>query len=229
MHTSVCQSVEENRKGGHQCFTFTGSHFGNFSLVKHHTTKQLHIVVHHVPLYQVAPGNPFIFKVCFISFNRYKVVLCSQITVELSGGNNQITVFIQSACRIFHYGECLGKYLVEHNGYFLYNFFFQFIHIVVNFFTKVEFGFLNSGFKLFNTFIFGSDGFLNSGFEQLGTSAKFIVAQIFNLFIYSLYLSNFRRYFFHIARGFAAYYLFQNIVKSHISNNFLLISFQLFL
>ncbi|KAF5030808.1 hypothetical protein DSECCO2_634290 [anaerobic digester metagenome] len=74
MHSSVCKSIKEYRQGGHQCFSFTGCHFGNLTLMKHHAPKQLHIVMDHVPGYFIASSNPAIQVDSLISLYTHKIM-----------------------------------------------------------------------------------------------------------------------------------------------------------
>ncbi|MPM57033.1 hypothetical protein SDC9_103851 [bioreactor metagenome] len=75
VNSPVRKGIKKYRQGCYQCFSFTRCHFGNFTLVQHYTSKQLHIVVHHVPGYFVTPGNPVILIDSLIAFDMYKVVL----------------------------------------------------------------------------------------------------------------------------------------------------------
>ena len=47
MHAFARQSIEINGKGGDQGFTFTGTHFGDFAVVQHHTADKLYVEVAH--------------------------------------------------------------------------------------------------------------------------------------------------------------------------------------
>ena len=47
MHALAGQCIEIGRQRGYQRFAFASTHFGNFSMVKHHAADQLHIEVTH--------------------------------------------------------------------------------------------------------------------------------------------------------------------------------------
>ena len=50
MHTVTGKGIQEHREGSHEGFTFTSRHLSDLSLMEHDTTKQLHVVVNHLPL-----------------------------------------------------------------------------------------------------------------------------------------------------------------------------------
>ena len=47
MHTFSCKGIQEYRQCCHQCFTFTGLHFGDASLEERDSTDDLYIVMPH--------------------------------------------------------------------------------------------------------------------------------------------------------------------------------------
>ena len=70
------QCVEEYRECSHQCFTFTGCHFRNLTFMQNDTTKELYIVVNHVPQCIVTTGYPVILIDGLVAFDAYEI-FCS--------------------------------------------------------------------------------------------------------------------------------------------------------
>ncbi|OPZ69589.1 MAG: hypothetical protein BWY83_01927 [bacterium ADurb.Bin478] len=53
------QSVQIERHGGHQRFSFTGSHLGDFAFMQDDAADQLHVVRHHIPFHLLTADHPF--------------------------------------------------------------------------------------------------------------------------------------------------------------------------
>jgi hypothetical protein len=75
------QRIEVSRQGRNKGFTFTCGHFGNFTVVQHHATDELNIVMHHVPNYLGARGLPAVFIDGFVAFDTHKILRSGQVAV----------------------------------------------------------------------------------------------------------------------------------------------------
>ena len=67
MHTALAEGIEISGQGRNEGFTFTGTHFSDFTAVQGQATDELHVVVHHVPSHLSAGGSPFIRKAGFVA------------------------------------------------------------------------------------------------------------------------------------------------------------------
>src|SRR5690554_8219093 len=73
----------------------------------------VHIVVHHVPGYLSATGQPAVGKARFVAVNFYKISTRSQVAVKLAGGYLHRTVFLEATCSFFNNGEGFGEYFIQ--------------------------------------------------------------------------------------------------------------------
>ena len=88
------QGIQEHRKRCYQSLTFTGCHFRNLTLMQHHTTKQLYIVMYHVPGHFVSTCFPMVLPDSLVTFNTNEVTsLCSKFTVKITGSHFQFFIF----------------------------------------------------------------------------------------------------------------------------------------
>ena len=150
MHTVSGQRIQEYRQGSHQRFTFTGCHFGNFTFMKYHTTKQLYIIVYHVPSGIVTSGHPMVLINRFIAFYTDKIFRCSQLTVEIGSGYYYFLVFSKAACRIFYNGKSYRQHFIQRLFIFLQYFFFQFINLSKKLFPVFHLRFFYKSLQFFN-------------------------------------------------------------------------------
>ena len=108
VHTLACKSVQEHRKGCHKGFTFTGGHFGDFSLMQGDTADELHVVVHHVPLEHVSACLPGIVPDGLVAVDGHEVVGDGEFAVEIVGRNRHVA-FGKTPGSGLHDCECLRK------------------------------------------------------------------------------------------------------------------------
>ena len=177
MNTVSCQGIQEYRQGSHQSLTFTSRHFGNLTLMQYDTTKQLYIVVYHVPFHIVTACCPMVFPDSLIAIDRNEIFsFASQLTVEIGSSNYNLIVFRQTACCIFydskrcrqHFVQCLFV-LVEH-------FFLKLINLREDSLTLFEFGVFDSSFQLFYLLVFFYSRILDDLLQLLCFGTKFVVA-----------------------------------------------------
>ena len=118
------QRVEVNRQGFDQGLTFPGAHFGNLALMQHDTADKLHIVMHHVPSNQVAPGHPLVLVIGLVAANRHIVAGCGQIAVPRHRRHFHFGIVLETLGRGLHHRERFGKNLVQDILGLVVNFFF---------------------------------------------------------------------------------------------------------
>ena len=199
VYTAAGKCIQENGQGGHQSFTFTGSHFRNLTLMQYHTTEQLYIVVHHVPFHFVTTGNPMILIQSLVTFDADKVVLGGQFAVERRGRYFHNFVFGETTCGIFHD----GKYLRQYYHQFFFNLFgnllVDFVDFGIDFFSVNQVERFDTGFQFVDFGLFLAGALLHLLAQLLGQIAQFIVAQGFNGRISRLDFLNIRIDFFKVS------------------------------
>ena len=107
------EGVEEDRQRCHQRLTLTCRHLSDLALMQHDTTDQLHIVVDHIPLREIAAGLPLILVDRFITIDGDEVVIHGEVTVVLRGGDGDLAILSKSTCCGLHHGKSLGEDLIE--------------------------------------------------------------------------------------------------------------------
>ena len=147
MHTVACKRIEKYRQCGNKSLSFTCCHFCDFTLMKHGTAEQLHIIVHHVPLHVVAAGNPMIAVYGVLALNAYKIFCYCQLPVEVVCSNDNLFVFRKPTCRFFYNAESKGHNLVKSLFVFFKNLFLKFVYLIEYFFTLVNWSIFYLCFK----------------------------------------------------------------------------------
>ena len=106
MNTIAGEGVEEYGEGCHEGLTFTCCHLGDFTLMKHDTTKELYVIVNHVPRHLIAASHPVVVPNGLVAINIHKVVLDGEVAVEICGSHDDVTIFSfgKTACRVLHDG-----------------------------------------------------------------------------------------------------------------------------
>ena len=219
MYSVAGECVEEYRQGSNESLTLTRSHLGNLALMEHYTAEELHVVVYHLPLEQVASGSPFVVVDSFVAVDGYEVLVrvgC-QLAVEVGSRNYCFLVLGKAACRVFHDGERNGHYLVESHLVFLQSFFLELVNLVEYRLALVEWCLLDSFLELgyFLVFLVGSS--LHKLLYLFGFLAQLVVAQSLYLWIYRLYFLYQRLDKVHVASRFVAKQCFQYLVEIHNS------------
>ena len=130
MHTVTGKRIQEYRQGSNKCLSFTGGHLGNLSLMENNTTKQLYVVVDHLPLQVVSTSHPVILVVGLVTFYAQEIMSGSQLTVEISSGNHDLFILGQTACCLFHDRESHGHHLIEGILIDLQHLFVQLVYLV---------------------------------------------------------------------------------------------------
>ena len=204
MHAIACQGIQEHRKSGHKGFTFTRGHLGNLTFMKHDAAKELHVVVHHVPLGIVAAGYPVVVVNGLVAFYVNKVVCGGQFTVEIGGSDLHGLVLGKAAGGALHDGEGFGHNLVEFFLEAFQHFLLQFVDAVEHIFTVLDGQGFNLFFQLvdFLTQVVCRVLYLMLQFLGLGTQG--VVVQLVYGLIGFLYGFDIRLYFFHVACRFVS-------------------------
>ena len=112
MHTITSKCIKEYRQSTYQGFTFPCCHFGDFTFMKHNTTKQLYIIMDHIPLYFCTSCLPVILIYSFISLNTHEIMIYSQLSIKLCGCNYNLFILRQTASGLFYNRKSFGKYFV---------------------------------------------------------------------------------------------------------------------
>ena len=133
MYTITRQGIQKYGESTYEGFTFTRCHFGNLTLVQYDTTKQLYIVVYHVPLRIITTSYPVVLIDSLIAFDGYEVVARGQFTVKVVGCYLYGFVLSKSACCILYNGEYFGQCLVECFLHLVEHLRFEFVYLRLRF------------------------------------------------------------------------------------------------
>ena len=209
VHTVAAKCVEEHRERTHEGFTFTGSHFGNLTLVKHDTTDELHVVVNHIPSHLVATSHPVVVVSGFVALDGEEVATFSrQFAVEVGSGHLDGFILCETASGIFHDGEHFRKHFVELSLNAVEHFFLQFVDLVPKWLTlfKVKFFYFYLDFCDFVAEWLHI--VLNLLTDCSDTRTEFIVRQSFHSWIHLLDFLQDRAQFLQVTVALAAEHRF---------------------
>ena len=204
MYTLARQGVEEYGERSHKGFTLTRSHLGDLTLVQYDTTKELHIVVHHVPLQVVTAGNPVVLVDGLVALDGDKLLLGRQVAVEVVGRYDHRLVLGKTACRILHDGEGLGQNLVQHLLDLLVDRLRQLVDLLRELLLLLQgrFGLLELYFeRCFALLVCGDKGG-NLCFQRLAACAQLVVRELLDRGVYGLDLLDVRLNLFAVFVGF---------------------------
>ena len=145
------------------------------------TTNELHVVVHHVPLYAVSGGHPVVFPDDGVALNGHIVFGCdrSELAIEIACRHAQFRIFFQSTSGFANDGEGFGQNFLEYDFQFAVNVFFEFIDLCEDGFFLFEFGSgqgLCLNFQLSDFLFFGCNALCNCLLEFLAAAAQFVMA-----------------------------------------------------
>ena len=107
------KGIEEDRQRRHQSLTLTGRHLGDLTLMEDDTADQLHVVVDHIPLCEVATGLPLILVDRLVPVDGDEVVLYREIPVILRRRYDDLAILCETPCGGLHDGKGLGEDLIE--------------------------------------------------------------------------------------------------------------------
>ena len=222
VHTASGECAEENGTSCHQSFTFTGSHLCNFTLCEHHTTEELHIIVHHFPLKVVTSSKPVVLVNRFGTIFRdcYKVASHRQFAVIIVSRNFDCFVLSEAARSFFHDSKSLGKGFFERNIHTLKHFFLEFIDFVEKEFAIFDGSFLDFSTDFSDLSIEFVTRTLDIAFKFFCLCTQFVISECFNGRRNSLNLFHPRLNFFHIAGCLATKNLGKEFIKVHNWNIF---------
>ena len=183
MYTIACQGIQEHREGSHEGLTFTSGHLGNLSLMEYHTTKQLHVVVNHLPFQVIAASRPVVVVDGLVTVDGDEVLsgIGSQLPIEVCGCDDGLLVLGKPFGSLFHNGEHLRHHLIEGFLVDVEDFFLNLVYLCEDVCTFVDGRILDSAFQ------FGYTGSLLSGLglylftDLLRTLTQRIIIQLLNL------------------------------------------------
>ena len=139
VYTITGQGVQEYRQSGHQCLTFTSRHLRDLSFVKYDTTKQLDIVMNHIPSHVITSSFPVVLVDCLVVLNTNEVEFCRELAVKIISRNNHFRILSEAAGCVFHNGKSLGQDLLEYDLHLIGDRFLDFINLGPNRLTLLEF------------------------------------------------------------------------------------------
>ena len=178
MDTLSRKSVKVNRQGCNESFSFSCCHFCNFSLMKHRSSYELHIVMHHIPSYSRASCNPTVVIVSLIAHNIDIISTCGKVFVVFVGSNLHFLVFGKAFSCCFHHSKSLGQQIVQHIlrlvVYFLLQIFNLSVDALFLFHSHIEFA-VDSTFQFIDLLLFTLYCRMYCGFEINCLGSQLIV------------------------------------------------------
>ena len=174
----ACKGVEEHRQGCHKGLALTCCHLSNLALMQGDTSKDLHVIVDHLPFQVVSACCPMVAIYGLVAVNIDKVVLgvgC-QLTVEVGGCNHGLLVLGKAACCVFHDAEGNRHNLVESLLIDLKRFFLQLVDLAENAFALVDGRFFNLAFQISNLLLLLVGRVLHIFLYLLCLGTQFVVA-----------------------------------------------------
>ena len=139
MDTLSGEGVEEHRESSHEGLTLTGGHLGDVvgdlaivgDAMEHHTTDELHVIVHHIPGDQVATCHPGVLVDSLIAIDGDKIfTLTSQLAVSLSGSHFDGFILLETTSRLLDHGKHFGEHAVEVFGVIVEHLFAEIVDLL---------------------------------------------------------------------------------------------------
>ena len=216
VHTVARQRIQEHRQRGHERLAFAGCHFGNLALVQHYATYQLHVVMHHVPLYFIATGHPVVAVYCFVTVNGQKVFpLCCKLAVEVAGRHFYGRVLRKSTGGIFHYCKHFGQHLVKNILGAVEYLLFNLVDLFPQRLALVIFEFFNIGLQFGYLLALRSHILLDTRTDCGHSTTQLIVRQFLDFRVHSLDFLDYGHNRLQVALRLIPEKRLQKIGKSH--------------
>ena len=206
VHALLGQRVEEYGERRHEGLALARRHLGDLALVEHHAAEQLHVVVDHVPFRVVAAGEPVCRVNGLVALDGDEILRRRQVAVEVVCRHHDRLVLCETARRILHNGECLGKDLVEHLLDFLVDALGRFVDLLRNFLLLFElrFGLFEYGFQLDDAGLVRGDEVGDLLFQRFAVRAQLVVGEFLDRGVDGLDLLQIRLDLFAVLVGFRA-------------------------
>ena len=183
VYTIACEGIEEHGEGSHKGLTFTSSHLGNLSLMEHETTKQLHVVMDHLPFQVVTTCCPVVMIDGFVAIDGDEVLtgIGSQLTVEVGSRDDGLLVLCEATGSLLDDGKHFVHHFVESLLVDVQHFLLYLVNLCEDVCTLIDRGVLDGGLQ------FGNFVFLLCGrrlyllLQLLRTLTELVIAHGFNL------------------------------------------------
>ena len=215
VHPFSGEGIKENGERGDKCLTLASGHLGNLAFVEHNAAEELHVVVDHVPLDLVTTGHPVVLVDGFVAVDADEVVARSQITVEIGGGDSDLFLLNEAACRILDDGEDVGQYFIEHLLVLVGDLLLDLVDLSPDGLTLFELFLVDALAKVCDAlFVFGHV-VLNVLADLGRLGAQLVVGQLLNSRIGGLHAVDVGGYFFQISLRLIAEQLSEYLIKSH--------------
>ena len=184
--------------------------------MQYHTTKELYVVVYHVPDGLVATRLPMVLVDGLVAFDAYEILCGGQCAVHVGRCDLHFFAFGEALGGLLHDGKCLGQYLVE--GYLILIKYggLQFVYLVEELFAVFNLGSLYFGFQFGNLDILCYCRLLDAILQLLCLGTELIVAQLLDAGVGDFHLLYPGLYLTHVACVLVAEQLSYKFIKSHI-------------
>ena len=171
-----------------------------------YTTKELHVVVDHIPLDFVSTSSPFIMIDGLITVNGNEIVcrISGQLTVEIRRRHDCLLVFGETTGSILHDTESCRHNLIEGNLIFVQSFLLKLVNFVKNRLAVIDGGIINFGLEFLYSLLLVFGRVLNVFLYFLSFGTQLVIAQSFYFRIFGLHLLYKRLNELHVPRTFIA-------------------------
>ena len=198
------QRVEVHRKGCHKGLTLTRCHLGDLTLMQNDTTKQLYVIVDHVPLDLVTACHPVVLIhrlgeiIASYYLHKIKTRVSSQGFIHLGCGHLYRLALGKTTCGRFDDRICLRQNLVQHFLVFVLDLLLEFVHLVVDLLTLLNRRGLNLRFEVCDLRFLVCDSCFELVHQRPRMSTQLIIGERINHLVLCFDLIHYRLYGFHI-------------------------------
>ena len=204
--TIARESVEEDGERGDEGLTLTRGHLGDLALMKHLTTKDLDVVVDHLPLQVVATSGPVVVIDGLVTVDGDEVLgrVGSELAVEVGSRDDGLLVLGEATGRILDDAKGHRHHLVEGLLITIEGLLLQFVDLVEDRLALVDGRILDGGLEAGDLLALLLGGIAHLLADLLRLGAELVVAQGLDGGISGLDLLHEGADGLHIARGFVA-------------------------
>src|SRR5664280_759545 len=158
MNSSAGKSIKKNRQRSDNRFTFTCRHLCNLSLMKRNSSKELDVIVNHIPDYLIPACDPTVFPVSLIAFDCYALPCRCKIPVILHSSHFKLAVFLEPPGSLLHYCKSLWNTFIKNRFQFFIDLLLDLVYLVVRllFLVNIFFGFSTFFNRFYSVLIFSN-------------------------------------------------------------------------
>ena len=178
VYAVACEGIQEDGQSGGKCLTLTREHLCYLALMKHRTSEELHVEVHHIPFDVIATCLPVVEIDGLVAVYLHKVVAGSQLAVEVGSGNHHLFVVRKAVGSTLDNGKHLGTGLVKSLLEGIENLLLQFVYLLEDGRTVLNGCALDAVLQLLDLLAQGIGRSLDASPDLLHTGSELIVGEL---------------------------------------------------